>query len=71
MASPEDDKLRTNERLKLLATAMNNIALALAIAGFVGPIVAGARPGASHLFWMAAASVVHAVAQFVLGRLRA
>ena len=63
-----------NERLKLLATGFNNLALAFLIGGIVGPLVAGnqalwSRP-LSTAAWVASGLSLHLCAQFVLGFLR-
>jgi hypothetical protein len=66
--------LRTNERLKLLATTLNNLALALVVAGYVAPVVAGTIPaspkGIVAVAWLLFGVGLHGVAQWVLGRLR-
>ena len=68
-----------NERVKLLATALNNIASATIVTGFVAPLVAvlyHMPAPAIGWFWILSAAVcvfsgfsLHMVAQSVLGRL--
>lgn len=63
---------RRNERLKLLATWMNNFSIAFAVAGFIAPLVSGtAIPGSAHALvvfvWIGLAGGIHCVGQFVLG----
>jgi hypothetical protein len=60
-----------NERIKLLATALNNLALAFAISGVVVPIIGG-RPfgGLLTLVWFVLGAALHLCAQVVLGRLQ-
>ncbi len=66
--------LRTNERLKLLATALNNLALAFIVAGYIGPVVTGAVPGSPRAIvavaWLSLGLGLHGVGQWVPGRLR-
>ena len=66
--------LQYNERPKLLATALNNLALAFVVAGYVGPVVSGAVPGSPRaivlIVWLLLGVGFHGVAQAVLGRLR-
>lgn len=63
-----------NERVKLLATALNNVALAFIVAGFVAPAVSGQMTGGGHvlvtLAWVLTGLVIHGSAQLALGRLR-
>jgi hypothetical protein len=65
---------RTNERLKLLATWVNNFSMAFAVAGFVAPLVSENIPGNVHalvvFFWLALAIVVHSAGQYVLEGIR-
>jgi hypothetical protein len=65
--------LRHNEKLKLLATALNNLALAFAVGGFVAPVLKLSVPGDTSalpmFFWLALAVFLHGAGQFVLGRL--
>jgi hypothetical protein len=65
---------RTNERLKLLATWINNFSLAFAIAGFVAPLVSQSIPGNLHalvvFFWLSLAAIVHSAGQYVLEGIR-
>ncbi len=66
--------LRTNERLKLLATALNNLALAFVVAGYIGPVVSGTVPGSPRavvtVAWLAFGVALHSAGQWILGRLR-
>jgi hypothetical protein len=58
----------------LLATALNNVALAFVIAGFVAPVVTHQLQSVSAalvtLAWIALGAALHIVAQLALGRLR-
>lgn len=62
-----------NERLKLLATALNNLALAFAVGGFVAPVLKLSVPGDTSalpmFFWLGLGVFLHGAGQFVLGRL--
>lgn len=69
-----------NERIKLLATALNNMAVATIITAIVGPIVGilNGSPGAtitawwvfSGVLWFLAGIGLHLVGRGALGRLR-
>lgn len=63
-----------NARVQLLATALNNLALAFIVAGFVAPAVTGQLQSGSRvlvtLAWAVTGLVIHLSAQFALGRLR-
>jgi uncharacterized membrane protein len=63
-----------NARVQLLATALNNIALAFVVAGFVAPVVTrqlqSANAALVTLAWIALGAALHIVAQLALGRLR-
>jgi hypothetical protein len=63
-----------NARIQLLATALNNVALAVVIAGFVAPAVTGQLQGGGRLFvtlaWVGFGIILHIGGQLVLGRLR-
>jgi hypothetical protein len=63
-----------NARITLLATALNNLALAFVVAGFVAPAVTGQLQGGGRalatLAWIGAGSILHSFAQLVLGGLR-
>jgi hypothetical protein len=68
-----------NERTKLTATALNNVAVALIVTGFVVPVVGlGQRtdlPAAAgqlwfSFVWLVTGSVVHYVARLMLGSLK-
>ncbi|OJW21034.1 MAG: hypothetical protein BGO51_26035 [Rhodospirillales bacterium 69-11] len=55
-----------NERIKLLAGAINNLALAVIVAGFVAPAVTGHLGGLPQLLvslaWLGMGVVLHLVA---------
>jgi hypothetical protein len=68
-----------NEQTKLTATALNNIAVAFIIAGFVAPVVGlGQRldaPGdvlsiVLSVIWLGTGSILHLCARLVLRRLK-
>ena len=63
-----------NARGQLLATALNNLALAFIVAGFVAPAVSGQWQAGSRLLatvaWLGAGLVIHCAAQIAFGRLR-
>ncbi len=63
-----------NARVQLLATALNNLALAFIVAGFVAPAVSGQWQAGGRLLatvaWLGAGLMIHSAAQAVLGRLR-
>jgi hypothetical protein len=63
-----------NARVQLLATALNNVALAFIVAGFVAPVVSGQLQRADRALvtfaWIAFGVGLHFSAQMVLGRLR-
>jgi hypothetical protein len=63
-----------NARITLLATAVNNLALAIIVAGFIAPAAGGGLHGggqaAATLAWIGGGIILHASAQLVLGRLR-
>jgi hypothetical protein len=58
----------------LLATALNNLALAFIVAGFVAPAVGGQVHGGWGVFitlaWIGFGAGLHVCAQFALGGLR-
>jgi hypothetical protein len=64
-----------NERIKLLAGAMNNLALAVIVAGFLAPAINGqlhaGYQALTTLAWIAGGCILHCFAQLVLGGLRA
>jgi hypothetical protein len=71
-------KLVDNERVKLMATAFNNGAVAAFVTGIVGPVASElygiTTPKAPYwwafgLFWMAAAASLHLIARLTLGNL--
>ena len=72
--TPATSILRDNERLKLLAAALNNLALAFVVAGYIAPVVrADVAPAPSvivTIFWLLLGVGLHGSAQWVLGRLR-
>jgi hypothetical protein len=62
---------RKNQRLKLLATWLNNFSIAFAVAGFIAPLVTGTNiPGSAHVLivfvWIGLAAGIHCVGQYVL-----
>lgn len=63
-----------NARVQLLATAMNNAALAVLVAGFLAPAVSGQLQSAGRvlfgLAWLGFSLILHACAQAALGGLR-
>jgi hypothetical protein len=63
-----------NARITLLATALNNLALAVIVAGCIAPVINGqlaaAGQVATTLAWIAAGTILHFFAQGVLGGLR-
>jgi len=63
-----------NARITLLATALNNLALAVIVAGCIAPVVSGQLAGSGQvvatLAWIAAVTILHFFAQGVLGGLR-
>ena len=66
--------LRHNERTKLAAAILDKLAVTVAAAGYIAPIVNGSLPGniqsAVTLLWMLLAAILWGVAYFVLGRLQ-
>ena len=72
--------LVANERWKLTATALNGLAVATMVTGFVAPLVAvsygvSGAPGNAYfaavgLIWFSAAVALHIAARFVLGSLK-
>ncbi len=63
-----------NARITLLATLINNLALAFIVAGFVAPTVTGQLQGGWHalatLAWIGMGAGLHYAARVVLGWLR-
>ena len=59
-----------NERVKLLATALNNLGVGAILAGFAGPLVRGEVEGLSVLAWVVIGLTLIGQAQLWLGRLR-
>jgi hypothetical protein len=63
-----------NARITLLATLLNNSALAFIVAGSIAPAVTGQLHGGGHLIvtlaWIGLGAGLHCVAWLVLGRLR-
>jgi len=57
-----------NASVQLITTVLNNIALALIVAGFVAPTVAGRLPGRPGV--IVTVVVIHLAAYLSLGRLR-
>ena len=61
-----------NERVKLFATALNNLGVGAIIAGIVAPMVNGTVGDPAHIgAWCAVGADLIALAQVWLGRLRA
>ena len=63
-----------NARVQLLATAMNNSALAVLVAGFLAPVITGQLQSANRalvgLAWLGFGMILHGGAQLALGGLR-
>lgn len=63
-----------NARITLLATAFNNLALAVVVAGFIAPAATGQLHAGWQTLttatWIGLGTALHASGQFVLGRLR-
>jgi hypothetical protein len=63
-----------NARITLLATALNNVALAFIVAGFIAPAVTGQLPSGWRVLvtiaWIGLGVGIHLCAQLALGRLR-
>lgn len=69
-----------NERTKLLATIVNNVATAVILGGVVTPIIAlsygvsatqaGVKPILLSLSWLSIGSGLHWMARRILGRMR-
>lgn len=63
-----------NARVQLVATMLNNIAVAFIVAGFVAPAVSQQLPSSGGtlvtLAWIGLGVGLHFSAQVVLGRLR-
>lgn len=72
--SPATALIIHNERVRLLATILNNAALAFIVAGFIAPLATGQLQGgwraAAVLLWIALGVGLHFSARAVLGRLR-
>lgn len=61
---------RHNKRLELLATWLNNIAVAFVVVGFIGPAVNGQTAGATGVAWILVGAGLHYLARSILGGLR-
>jgi hypothetical protein len=59
-----------NERIKLTATILNNLAAAFVVAGFVASAVNGSFAGAYPFAWIIVGAGLHYVARAILGGLR-
>jgi dipeptide/tripeptide permease len=63
-----------NERTKLTATWVNNLAAAFVVAGFIAPAVSGQLDGVGRfvvaLVWIGIGYGLHALARAILGGLR-
>ena len=82
MGAARPTKLVLNERIKLLATALNGVAIAAIVAGFVTPLAAvslGIETPAERslsvtvlasLAWLVGGVGLHVLASLVLGGLR-
>ena len=61
-------------RITLLATAFNNLALAVVVAGFIAPAASGRLhagwQAVTTLAWIVFGTAIHISGQIVLGRLR-
>jgi hypothetical protein len=61
-------------RIQLLATLLNNAALAFVVAAFIAPATTGNLPAGWHILatlaWVALGAGLHFSARAVLGRLR-
>jgi hypothetical protein len=74
VANPAQVNTVHNARITLLATALNSLALATVVAGFVAPAANGqlhaGGQAAATLAWIVGGFILHFCAQGVLGRLR-
>lgn len=63
-----------NERVKLLATYINNLAAAFAVAGFIAPATGGLLTGAGRFIlaiaWIGIGFGLHYLARGILGGLK-
>jgi hypothetical protein len=69
-----------NEQTKLTATALNNVAVAFVIAGFVGPMVAVGYGSAAmakdgiailvSIIWLFVGFILHSIARLILRDLK-
>jgi hypothetical protein len=63
-----------NARVQLLATVVNNLAVAFVVAGFVAPLVTGQLQGGAQaivmLAWIGLGIGLHFCGRWVLGGLR-
>lgn len=59
-----------NERIKLSATILNNLAAAFVVAGFVAPVVNGSVGRGYWLAWFFVAGGIHYLAWLILGGLK-
>jgi hypothetical protein len=58
------------ERIKLFATALNNIGVGSIVAGIFAPMISGAAGGLAHFVaWSATGLLFIGLAQLTLGRL--
>ena len=68
-----DEALQSNERIKLAATAFNNLGVAFIVADFISPLVRGDVSGNPSvlllLLWIAVGTALHGIGAWVLGRL--
>jgi hypothetical protein len=74
MALPPITSAVANEQAKLTATALNNLALAFVVGGFVAPLLRLDVPGdtraLSLFFWLGLGVGVHVCGRLVLRSLR-
>ena len=68
-----------NERIKLLATALNNVGVATVVTALIAPAATflyGSGHAATNYWWLigtawlAAGLILHVIAQLILGRLK-
>ncbi|MBV8523167.1 MAG: hypothetical protein JOY71_13755 [Acetobacteraceae bacterium] len=60
-----------NERIKLLAIALNNLGVGAILAGIVAPMVSGTAGGLGHAVgWFLLGADLIGMGQILLGRLR-
>ncbi|MBV8521283.1 MAG: hypothetical protein JOY71_03985 [Acetobacteraceae bacterium] len=63
--------LAHNERIKLLAAALNNLGVGAILAGVVAPLASGTFGGPARVIaWLVFGADLMAMAHYTLGRLR-